>query len=239
MTEKKKPIRCVIYTRKSSEEGQEQEFNSLDTQREAGEAYIHSQKHHSWSLLPNRYDDGGISGGTMERQGLQQLLADVRADKVDVVVVYKMDRLSHSLGDFAQIIDLFDKHDVSFVSVTQQFNTTSSMGRLTLKTSCSPYSFEPSDDDLGAVLGIFHSRLSPILEHQQIELRWQVRDVPPIPHLGSQKVLHLLRILQEASTNVLKHTEASKLTFATELSFEDTQPGTILRLTIPVLAEES
>jgi DNA invertase Pin-like site-specific DNA recombinase len=142
MTETKKPIRCVIYTRKSSEEGLEQAFNSLDAQREAGEAYIHSQKHEGWSLLPNRYDDGGISGGTMERQGLQQLLADVRADKVDVVVVYKVDRLSRSLGDFAQIIDLFDKHDVSFVSVTQQFNTTSSMGRLTLNILLSFAQFE-------------------------------------------------------------------------------------------------
>jgi len=142
MTENKKPTRCVVYTRKSSEEGLEQEFNSLDAQREAGEAYIHSQKHEGWILLPNRYDDGGISGGTMERPGLQQLLADVKANRVDVVVVYKVDRLSRSLGDFAQIIDLFDKHDVSFVSVTQQFNTTSSMGRLTLNILLSFAQFE-------------------------------------------------------------------------------------------------
>ncbi len=142
MTDKKKPIRCVVYTRKSSEEGLEQEFNSLDAQREAGEAYIHSQKHEGWTLLPNRYDDGGISGGTMDRPGLQQLLADVKANKVDVVVVYKVDRLSRSLGDFAQIIDLFDKHGVSFVSVTQQFNTTSSMGRLTLNILLSFAQFE-------------------------------------------------------------------------------------------------
>jgi len=105
MTEIKKPLRCVVYTRKSSEEGLEQEFNSLDAQREAGEAYIHSQKHEGWLLLPNHYDGGGISGGSMERPGLQQLLADVQANKVDVVVVYKVDRLSRSLGDFAQIID--------------------------------------------------------------------------------------------------------------------------------------
>jgi len=142
MTEIKKPVRCVVYTRKSSEEGLEQEFNSLDAQREAGEAYIHSQKHEGWLLLPNHYDDGGISGGTMERPGLQQLLADVQANKVDVVVVYKVDRLSRSLGDFAQIIDLFDKHGVSFVSVTQQFNTTSSMGRLTLNILLSFAQFE-------------------------------------------------------------------------------------------------
>ncbi|WP_339751816.1 recombinase family protein [uncultured Marinobacter sp.] len=142
MTSDKKPIRCVVYTRKSSEEGLEQEFNSLDAQREAGEAYIHSQKHEGWMLLPNRYDDGGISGGTMDRPGLQQLLADVKANRVDVVVVYKVDRLSRSLGDFAQIIDLFDKHSVSFVSVTQQFSTTSSMGRLTLNILLSFAQFE-------------------------------------------------------------------------------------------------
>ena len=142
MTEMKKPVRCVVYTRKSSEEGLEQEFNSLDAQREAGEAYIHSQKHEGWLLLPNHYDDGGISGGTMDRPGLQQLLADIQANKIDVVVVYKVDRLSRSLGDFAQIIDLFDKHNVSFVSVTQQFNTTSSMGRLTLNILLSFAQFE-------------------------------------------------------------------------------------------------
>ena len=142
MTAIKKPIRCVVYTRKSSEEGLEQEFNSLDAQREAGEAYIHSQKHEGWLLLPNQYDDGGISGGTMERPGLKKLLADVQLNKIDVVVVYKVDRLSRSLGDFAQIIDLFDKHDVSFVSVTQQFNTTSSMGRLTLNILLSFAQFE-------------------------------------------------------------------------------------------------
>jgi DNA invertase Pin-like site-specific DNA recombinase len=142
MSSKKKPIRCVVYTRKSSEEGLEQAFNSLDAQREAGEAYIHSQKHEGWTLLSNRYDDGGISGGTMERTGLQQLLADVKANRIDVVVVYKVDRLSRSLGDFAQIIDLFDTHGVSFVSVTQQFNTTSSMGRLTLNILLSFAQFE-------------------------------------------------------------------------------------------------
>ena len=140
--EPKQPIRCVVYTRKSSEEGLEQAFNSLDAQREAGEAYIRSQMHEGWTLLPQHYDDGGISGGTMERPGLQQLLSDVREGLVDVVVVYKVDRLSRSLGDFAQIIDLFDKHRVSFVSVTQQFNTTSSMGRLTLNILLSFAQFE-------------------------------------------------------------------------------------------------
>ena len=142
MTDNKTTKRCVVYTRKSSEEGLEQEFNSLDAQREAGEAYIHSQKHEGWQLLSTHYDDGGISGGTMERPGLQQLLADVEANQVDIIVVYKVDRLSRSLGDFAQIIDLLDKHKVSFVSVTQQFNTTSSMGRLTLNILLSFAQFE-------------------------------------------------------------------------------------------------
>ncbi|WP_369602662.1 recombinase family protein [Hahella sp. SMD15-11] len=142
MAGKTKCVRCVVYTRKSSEEGLEQEFNSLDAQREAGEAYIRSQKHEGWVLLPDRYDDGGYSGGSMDRPGLRRLLDDVKTDKIDVVVVYKVDRLSRSLGDFAQIIDLFDKHGVSFVSVTQQFNTTTSMGRLTLNILLSFAQFE-------------------------------------------------------------------------------------------------
>lgn len=142
MTDNTKIKRCAVYTRKSSEEGLEQEFNSLHAQRESGEAFINSQKHEGWVLLPDQYDDGGISGGTMDRPGLQQLLNDVETNKIDVIVVYKVDRLSRSLGDFAQIVDLFDKHDVSFVSVTQQFNTTSSMGRLTLNILLSFAQFE-------------------------------------------------------------------------------------------------
>lgn len=135
-------LRCAIYTRKSSEEGLEQEFNSLDAQREACEAYIISQKHEGWKALANRYDDGGFSGGNMERPGLKQILADISAHKVDVVVVYKVDRLSRALSDFAKIIEVFDKKNVSFVSVTQQFNTTSSMGRLTLNVLLSFAQFE-------------------------------------------------------------------------------------------------
>ncbi len=142
MAEERKPIRCVVYTRKSSEEGLEQAFNSLDAQREAGLAYIASQKHEGWVLVPTQYDDGGYSGGSTDRPALQQLLADIHAGKVDVIVVYKVDRLSRSLGDFAQMMTLFDKHQVSFVSVTQQFNTTSSMGRLTLNILLSFAQFE-------------------------------------------------------------------------------------------------
>jgi len=134
--------RCAIYTRKSSEEGLEQVFNSLDAQREACEAYIKSQQHEGWTTLATMYDDGGISGGTMERPSLKRLLADIEAKKVDIVVVYKVDRLTRSLSDFAKIVDVFDAAGVSFVSITQQFNTTTSMGRLTLNMLLSFAQFE-------------------------------------------------------------------------------------------------
>ena len=117
--------RCAIYTRKSSEEGLEQEFNSLAAQREACEAFICSQRHEGWVLARNRYDDGGFSGGNLERPALQRLLDDIRAGRIDIVVVYKVDRLTRSLADFALLVELFDAQSVSFVSVTQQFNTTS------------------------------------------------------------------------------------------------------------------
>ncbi len=142
MTEPKKRIRCAIYTRKSTEEGLDMEFNSLDAQREAGESYITSQRHEGWTLVPDYYDDGGFSGGSMERPALKKLMRDIEKGLIDVVVVYKVDRLSRSLSDFAKMIDLFDKHNVSFVSVTQQFNTTTSMGRLTLNILLSFAQFE-------------------------------------------------------------------------------------------------
>ena len=142
----KKPIvrkvRCAVYTRKSSEEGLEQEFNSLDAQREACEAYVASQKAEGWLLVPDRYDDGGFSGGTLERPALKRLLADIERGLVDVVVVYKIDRLSRSLTDFAKLVDAFEAHGVTFVSVTQAFNTTTSMGRLTLNILLSFAQFE-------------------------------------------------------------------------------------------------
>jgi DNA invertase Pin-like site-specific DNA recombinase len=137
-----KRLRCAVYTRKSSEEGLDQAFNSLDAQREACEAYIKSQTGEGWQLIRARYDDGGISGGTVDRPALQQLLADIQARKVDTVVVYKVDRLTRSLADFAKIVEVFDAHGVSFVSVTQQFNTTTSMGRLTLNMLLSFAQFE-------------------------------------------------------------------------------------------------
>ncbi|TWU44452.1 DNA-invertase hin [Rubripirellula tenax] len=137
-----KTIRCAIYTRKSTEEGLEQEFNSLDAQRESGEAYIASQMHEGWTCVPTRYDDGGYTGGNMDRPALKQLMADIEAGKIDCVVVYKVDRLSRSLLDFSRMMEKFDNAGVSFVSVTQQFNTTCSMGRLTLNILLSFAQFE-------------------------------------------------------------------------------------------------
>ena len=137
-----KPVRCAIYTRVSTEQGLEKDFNSLDAQYDASLAYIRSQAHAGWMLLRAKYDDGGFSGGNTDRPALQRLLEDVRAGKVDVIVVYKVDRLTRSLADFAKLVELFDTHSVSFVSVTQQFNTTTSMGRLTLNVLLSFAQFE-------------------------------------------------------------------------------------------------
>jgi site-specific DNA recombinase len=135
-------VRCAIYTRVSTDQGLDQDFNSLDAQYEAASAYIKSQAHAGWTLIRSRYDDGGYSGGSTDRPNLQRLLEDVRAHKIDVIVVYKVDRLTRSLADFAKLVELFDAHDVSFVSVTQQFNTTTSMGRLTLNVLLSFAQFE-------------------------------------------------------------------------------------------------
>jgi DNA invertase Pin-like site-specific DNA recombinase len=135
-------VRCAIYTRVSTDAGLDQEFNSLDAQYDASQAYIRSQAHAGWTLIKSRYDDGGFSGGSIDRPALQQLLADVRARRINVIVVYKVDRLTRSLADFAKLVEMFDAHDVSFVSVTQQFNTTTSMGRLTLNVLLSFAQFE-------------------------------------------------------------------------------------------------
>jgi DNA invertase Pin-like site-specific DNA recombinase len=137
-----KRSRCAIYTRKSTEEGLEQDFNSLDAQREACAAFIQSQKHEGWSVLPTAYDDGGYSGGSLERPALQRLLTDIEAGRIDVIVVYKVDRLTRALSDFAKLVEVFDRCGVSFVSITQQFNTTTSMGRLTLNILLSFAQFE-------------------------------------------------------------------------------------------------
>src|SRR6266699_5622479 len=137
-----KPVRCAIYTRVSTDHGLDQEFNSLDAQDDAASSYIKSQAHAGWNLIRSRYDDGGYSGGSTDRPDLQKLLEDIRSRKIDVIVVYKVDRLTRSLADFAKLVELFDAHGVSFVSVTQQFNTTTSMGRLTLNVLLSFAQFE-------------------------------------------------------------------------------------------------
>jgi DNA invertase Pin-like site-specific DNA recombinase len=137
-----KLVRCAIYTRVSTDQGLDQEFNSLDAQYDASSAHIKSQAHAGWTLIKARYDDGGYSGGSTDRPNLQRLLEDIRARKIDVIVVYKVDRLTRSLADFAKLVELFDAHGVSFVSVTQQFNTTTSMGRLTLNVLLSFAQFE-------------------------------------------------------------------------------------------------
>ena len=136
MSKLPKLVRCAIYTRKSTDEGLEQDFNTLQAQREAAEAYILSQKQNGWHTRADHYDDGGFSGASLDRPALQQLLRDIEARKIDCVVVYKVDRLSRSLLDFARLLSLFEKRGVSFVSVTQEFNTSTSLGRLTLHTSC-------------------------------------------------------------------------------------------------------
>src|SRR3984885_1177401 len=138
----RRKLRCAVYTRKSSEEGLEMEFNSLEAQRESSEAYVASQRAEGWILVPDRYDDGGFSGGTLDRPALKRLLADTEAGNVDLVVVYKIDRLSRALMDFAKLVEVFDRNEVTFVSVTQSFNTTTSMGRLTLNVLLSFAQFE-------------------------------------------------------------------------------------------------
>src|SRR4029078_12388692 len=138
----RKSVRCAIYARVSTDQGLEQDFNSLDAQYDASQAYIRSQVHAGWALVRTKYEDGGFSGGNTDRPALQRLLTDVRAGKIDVIVVYKFDRLTRSLADFAKLVELFDHHEVSFVSVTQQFNTTTSMGRLTLSVLLSFAQFE-------------------------------------------------------------------------------------------------
>jgi DNA invertase Pin-like site-specific DNA recombinase len=142
MKQEKQKIRAAIYTRKSTEEGLDKEFNTLDAQRISGEAYIKSQEHEGWEVIDERYDDGGFTGGNMDRPALKRLLDDIKAGKIDVVVVYKIDRLSRSLTDFAQMVAIFDEHNTSFVSVTQHFNTQDSMGRLTLNILFSFAQFE-------------------------------------------------------------------------------------------------
>ena len=164
-----KVVRCAIYTRKSTEEGLEQAFNTLDAQRESAEAYIAAQRHEGWTCLPDRYDDGGFSGGTIDRPALRRLLSDIEAGRVDCVVVYKVDRLSRSLLDFSRIMGVFDARGVSFVSVTQQFNTTHSMGRLTLNILLSFAQFEREIISESPPAAGGQGRAAPAHRHQLLE----------------------------------------------------------------------
>jgi site-specific DNA recombinase len=183
-------IRCAIYTRKSTEEGLEQEFNSLDAQREACAAYVLSQRHEGWTLLPGSYDDGGYSGGSMERPGLKQLLADVAAGKVDVIVVYKVDRLTRSLADFSKIVEVLEKAKASFVSVTQAFNTTTSMGRLMLNVLLSFAQFERE---------VTGERIRDKVAASKRKGMWMGGQVPLGYDLGTRKL-----IINDAEANTIR-----------------------------------
>jgi DNA invertase Pin-like site-specific DNA recombinase len=191
-TKSVKTLRCAVYTRVSTEYGLDQEFNSLDAQREACEAYITSQKHEGWTLLPARYDDGGFSGGSMERPALQKLLAAIRQGQVDVVVVYKVDRLTRSLADFAKLVELFDQHEVSFVSVTQSFNTTTSIGRLTLNVLLSFAQFEREVTGERIRDKIAASKKKGMRMSGPVPLGYQVKDKKLIVHEPEAEQVRLI-----------------------------------------------
>ncbi|QWE17153.1 recombinase family protein [Polynucleobacter sp. AP-Nino-20-G2] len=184
-------LRCAIYTRKSSEEGLEQGFNSLDAQREACEAFVLSQQHEGWKLVPTFYDDGGYSGGNMERPALKQLLADIDQKKINVVVVYKVDRLTRSLADFAKIVEQFDAKGISFVSVTQQFNTTSSMGRLTLNVLLSFAQFERE---------VTGERIRDKIAASKAKGMW-MGGTPPIGYIAKERTLEI----NEERAKLIRH----------------------------------
>jgi DNA invertase Pin-like site-specific DNA recombinase len=195
MNLKRSILNCAIYTRKSSEEGLEQGFNSLDAQREACEAFVLSQQHEGWRALASQYDDGGYSGGTIERPALKKLLEDIDKKRIQVVVVYKVDRLTRSLADFAKIVELFDARGVSFVSVTQQFNTTSSMGRLTLNVLLSFAQFERE---------VTGERIRDKIAASKQKGMW-MGGTPPIGYLGHERTL----IIDDANTELI-HTIYSR-----------------------------
>ena len=193
-TKRPRVLRCAIYTRKSTEDGLEQEFNSLDAQREACAAYILSQRHEGWALVPEHYDDGGFSGGTMDRPGLQQLLAEVEAGKVDIIVVYKVDRLTRALSDFAKIVDVLDAKGASFVSITQAFNTTTSMGRLTLNVLLSFAQFEREVTGERIRDKIAASKKKGIWMGGTVPLGYDVRDRKLLVNLAeAEMVRHIFR----------------------------------------------
>jgi site-specific DNA recombinase len=199
-------LRCAIYTRKSTEEGLDMDFNSLDAQREACEAYVTSQRSEGWTMIPAAYDDGGVSGGTMERPALQRLLADVRAGKIDVIVVYKVDRLTRALADFAKIVDILDTAGASFVSVTQAFNTTTSMGRLTLNVLLSFAQFEREVIAERVRDKIAQSKARGIWMGGPVPLGYDVNDRKLIPNAAeAATVVHIFQTyLEQPSVRALK-----------------------------------
>jgi site-specific DNA recombinase len=196
MAEREKPvlrsakrIRCAIYTRKSTDEGLEQAFNSLDAQREACAAFILSQKHEGWTVLPTAYDDGGYSGGTLQRPALKKLIADMEAGQIDVVVVYKVDRLTRALSDFAKLVEIFDRRGVSFVSITQQFNTTTSMGRLTLNVLLSFAQFEREVIGERVRDKIAASKKKGMWMGGTVPLGYDVKDRKLVPNHGEDRIV--------------------------------------------------
>jgi DNA invertase Pin-like site-specific DNA recombinase len=184
--------RCAVYTRKSSEEGLEQEFNSLDAQREACASYAASQKTEGWVLVPDRYDDGGFSGGTLERPALKRLLADIEAGRIDVIIVHKIDRLSRSLADFVKLVEIFERNTVTFVSVTQSFNTTTSMGRLTLNILLSFAQFERELTGERIRDKIAASRKRGMWMGGWAPLGYEVRDRKLIIHKAEAKTVRMI-----------------------------------------------
>ena len=218
MANRIKPRRCAIYTRKSSEEGLDQDFNSLDAQREACAAYVLSQKHEGWTALSDRYDDGGFSGGTMDRPALQRLLVDIALGKIDVVVVYKVDRLTRALADFAKIVEAFDGKGVSFVSVTQQFNTTTSMGRLTLNVLLSFAQFEREVTGERIRDKIAASKKKGMWMGGYVPLGFEVRDRKLlIIEDEAWMVRELFRLYEEFGTVARVKAEADKRGYQTRL----------------------
>lgn len=219
-------LRCAVYTRKSSEEGLEQDFNSLHAQREACESFILSQKHEGWHLIKTEYDDGGISGGTMERPALQRLLADIRNRLVDTIVVYKVDRLTRSLADFARMVELFDAQGVSFVSVTQQFNTTSSMGRLTLNVLLSFAQFEREVTGERIRDKIKASKQKGIWMGGNVPLGYDVKERKLLINEAEAKiVLHIFSRYLELGSVLLLKAELDRDKIYTKQRVSDVRPG--------------
>src|SRR6195952_2250046 len=192
MPAESKSLRCAIYTRKSTEHGLDQEFNSLDAQRESCEAYIKSQAFQGWKALPQQYNDPAFSGGNLDRPALKKLLADIESGKVDVIVVYKIDRLTRSLADFAKLVEAFDARSVSFVAVTQQFNTTTSMGRLTLNVLLSFAQFERELSAERVRDKIAASRRKGKWTGGTVPLGYDIKNKKLVPHPTEQKTVRYI-----------------------------------------------